>query len=82
MTRAIPPSEDTPAGFGYALAAYLFWWVLPLYMKLLSHIPPAEVVAHRIVWSVPIAGRSCWCWAAPPTCAPRSPRPGRWRWGL
>ncbi|NCO86959.1 MAG: EamA family transporter RarD [Rhodobacterales bacterium] len=56
MTRAIPPSEDTPAGFGYALAAYLFWGVLPLYMKLLSHIPPAEVVAHRIVWSVPIAG--------------------------
>jgi chloramphenicol-sensitive protein RarD len=25
-------------------------------MKMLSHIGPAEVVAHRIIWSVPIAG--------------------------
>lgn len=24
-------------------------------MKLLSHVPPAEVVAHRILWSLPIA---------------------------
>lgn len=24
-------------------------------MKLMSHIPPAEVVAHRIIWSVPLA---------------------------
>ena len=25
-------------------------------MKAVAHIPSAEVVAHRIVWSVPIAG--------------------------
>ena len=25
-------------------------------MKAVAHIPAAEVVAHRIVWSVPIAG--------------------------
>ncbi len=47
---------DTPAGFGYALFAYVFWGFLPLYMKLLSHIPAAEVVLHRIIWSIPIAG--------------------------
>jgi len=57
MTTPQPPrSEDTPAGFGFALAAYIFWGFLPLYMKLLSHISPAEVVLHRVVWSVPIAG--------------------------
>ncbi len=56
MSRPAQPNEDTPAGFGFALAAYLLWGVLPLYMKLLSHVPPAEVVAHRILWSVPIAG--------------------------
>jgi len=57
MTTSQPPrSEDTPAGFGFALAAYIFWGFLPLYMKLLSHISPAEVVLHRVVWSVPIAG--------------------------
>ncbi|MCP5035994.1 MAG: EamA family transporter RarD [Rhodobacteraceae bacterium] len=52
-----PPikNEDTPQGFAFALAAYFMWGVLPLYMKALAHIPPAEVVAHRIIWSVPIA---------------------------
>lgn len=48
-------NEDTPAGLGFALSAYLLWGFLPLYMKLLEHVPPAEIVAHRIIWSVPIA---------------------------
>lgn len=59
MTDIHPPrveSGDSPRGFAFALAAYFLWGFLPLYMKLLSHIPPAEVVAHRVVWSVPIAG--------------------------
>lgn len=46
---------DTRAGFLLALAAYLLWGFLPFYMKAVAHISPAEVVAHRIVWSVPIA---------------------------
>ncbi|MEO0381846.1 MAG: EamA family transporter, partial [Pseudomonadota bacterium] len=46
---------DTPRGLMFALCAYVFWGFLPLYMKLLSHISPAEVVAHRVIWSVPIA---------------------------
>lgn len=49
------PSGDTPRGLGFALGAYVFWGFLPLYMKLLSHVGAAEVVAHRIIWSVPIA---------------------------
>ncbi len=49
-------SGDTLPGFSLALVTYLFWGVLPLYMKLLDHIPPVEIVAHRIIWSVPIAG--------------------------
>ncbi|WP_299608941.1 EamA family transporter RarD [uncultured Tateyamaria sp.] len=52
MTQA---SGDTPQGLGFALSAYFLWGFLPLYMKMLSHIGPAEVVAHRIIWSVPIA---------------------------
>lgn len=50
------PDEDSPRGLAFALTAYLLWGFLPLYMKMLAHIPPAEVVAHRVVWSVPIAG--------------------------
>ncbi len=47
--------QDTPRGFFFALGAYIMWGFLPLYMKMLSHIPAAEVVAHRIIWSVPVA---------------------------
>ena len=53
---AIGRNEDSAAGFVYAVSAYLMWGLLPLYMKALGHIPAAEVVAHRIIWSVPVAG--------------------------
>jgi chloramphenicol-sensitive protein RarD len=49
------PDGDSLSGFLYALTAYLLWGFLPLYMKALAHIPPVEVIAHRVVWSVPVA---------------------------
>lgn len=49
-------SADARRGFYFALASYLLWGFLPFYMKAVAHIPAPEVVAHRIVWSVPIAG--------------------------
>ncbi len=53
---ALPPkNEDSLAGFLFALTAYLMWGFLPLYMKAMAHISPAEVIAHRVIWSVPIA---------------------------
>jgi chloramphenicol-sensitive protein RarD len=55
MTVAPRPNIDTPRGFAFALTAYLLWGFLPLYMKALSHIPTLEVLAHRVIWSVPIA---------------------------
>lgn len=51
-----PQTGDSPRGFAFALAAYLLWGVLPFFMKAVAHIPASEVVAHRIVWSVPLAG--------------------------
>ncbi|MCA0873634.1 EamA family transporter RarD [Seohaeicola saemankumensis] len=56
MTQPQTDNTDSLRGLGFALGAYLFWGVLPLYLKLMSHIPAPEVVAHRILWSVPIAG--------------------------
>jgi chloramphenicol-sensitive protein RarD len=56
VSLPLAKNEDSPRGFAFALAAYLFWGILPLYMKALGHIPAAEVIAHRIVWSVPVAG--------------------------
>lgn len=56
MTAApAPTTGDTPRGFAFALAAYGLWGFLPLYMKALAHVPAAEVVAHRVIWSVPLA---------------------------
>ena len=53
-------NEDSRAGFLFALTAYLLWGFLPLYMKALAHIPPVEVIAHRVVWSVPVALAVLW----------------------
>lgn len=50
-----PLNEDTPAGFAYGVSAYMLWGFLPIYMKWLSHVPPLEVVAHRVLWSLPVA---------------------------
>ena len=55
MSQTTPQTGDSRAGFLYALAAYLLWGFLPLYLKALAHIPPLEVLAHRVIWSVPVA---------------------------
>jgi len=49
------PEADTGLGFYLALAAYIIWGGMPLYMKALAHVPTMEVLAHRVIWSVPVA---------------------------
>jgi chloramphenicol-sensitive protein RarD len=51
-----PQTGDSPRGFVFALIAYVLWGFLPFFMKAVAHIPASEVVAHRIIWSVPLAG--------------------------
>lgn len=36
----------------YALLAYTFWGLVPIYFKLLEDVSPFEILAHRILWSV------------------------------
>lgn len=38
-------------GVLYALAAYGVWGLFPLYWKLLDHVSPVQLIAHRIIWS-------------------------------
>lgn len=40
------------SGSLYAAAAFGFWGLTPIYYKLLPGVPPVEVLAHRVVWSV------------------------------
>jgi chloramphenicol-sensitive protein RarD len=48
-------NTDSPRGLAFAISAYVMWGFLPLYLKLMSHIPAIEIVAHRIIWAVPVA---------------------------
>lgn len=60
MSTLPQKNEDSLRGFGFALTAYLLWGFLPIFMKALAHISPAEVIAHRVIWSIPIAGAVLW----------------------
>jgi len=39
-------------GYIYAILAFSFWGLVPIYFKLISSVSPTEVLAHRIIWSV------------------------------
>ena len=39
-------------GYIYALLAFIFWGLIPIYFKLIASVSPAEILAHRIIWSV------------------------------
>lgn len=49
--RSGPRALDRGA-LAQAFGAYFIWGFLPLYFYFLKAIPPLEVVAHRILWSV------------------------------
>jgi chloramphenicol-sensitive protein RarD len=44
---------DSARGFAFGLAAYGLWGVLPVYFMLLRHVPAVDIVAHRVLWSLP-----------------------------
>jgi chloramphenicol-sensitive protein RarD len=51
-----PRPSQTPhprTGFLLGLAAYALWGVLPIYFKALAAVPAVDIVAHRILWSLP-----------------------------
>ena len=41
-------------GLVLGISAYAFWGILPIYFKALRAVPSVDIVAHRILWSVPI----------------------------
>jgi chloramphenicol-sensitive protein RarD len=44
-------TEETK-GTIYALLAFIFWGLVPIYFKLVSHVDAFEVLIHRVLWSV------------------------------
>lgn len=56
-TPDIPQQQDEAVkGVLFALSAYLIWGFAPLLFKALQHVPPVEIVLHRVIWSIPVAG--------------------------
>lgn len=52
-------------GLLFGVGAYTLWGLFPIYLKAVSDAPALEILAHRILWSVPfgaalIALRSQW----------------------
>jgi chloramphenicol-sensitive protein RarD len=39
-------------GVWYAVGAYLLWGIFPIYIKWLQEVPPVEILAHRVLWSL------------------------------
>lgn len=44
--------KSVKAGVLFAIAAYGMWGFAPMYFKLITQIPSAEILMHRIIWSV------------------------------
>jgi chloramphenicol-sensitive protein RarD len=42
------------SGLWHAVGAYVLWGVLPVYWKLIAHVPALEIVAHRVAWSLAV----------------------------
>ncbi len=54
-------------GMLYAASAYALWGLFPVYFKALQTIAPAEILLHRMLWSllfvvVLLAWRKQWAW--------------------
>ncbi|MFK5880822.1 MAG: EamA family transporter RarD [Sulfurospirillum sp.] len=39
-------------GIIYAILAFVFWGLVPIYFKLVKSVSPIEILVHRIIWSV------------------------------
>lgn len=45
------PSTSDRLGIWCALGAFTIWGLSPLYFRAVDSVPPAQVVAHRVIWS-------------------------------
>ena len=54
MNGSRTPDQVSRTGFALGLLAYALWGVLPLYFKAIAAVPPFDIVAHRVLWSLPL----------------------------
>jgi chloramphenicol-sensitive protein RarD len=49
-----PQHSADRIGVTAALAAYIFWGLAPIYFKQIQSVAAIEIIAHRILWSIPM----------------------------
>ncbi len=64
------------AGLVYAACAFTWWGLFPIYIRLVTSVPAAEILAHRVVWCLLFVGaalswRGQWAWLRPLARQPR-----------
>jgi chloramphenicol-sensitive protein RarD len=47
-------ADVRPNGLPHAVGAYLVWGLLPLYLRLVQHVPPFEFVGWRLIFTLPL----------------------------
>lgn len=48
-------NQDHKSGIGYGVLAFVLWGgAFPVLMKAVSHISVFEILAHRVIWSLPV----------------------------
>jgi len=52
MSLSVQQQKLYKSGLIYALISYGIWGIFPLYWKMLLHIPPQQILAHRVIWSL------------------------------
>lgn len=50
----LPKHQEAGNGLPFAIGAYTLWGLLPLYLKSLTSVDVFEVLAHRVLWSLPV----------------------------
>jgi chloramphenicol-sensitive protein RarD len=53
MNAAREPNPEIRRGFLFGIAAYGLWGVLPIYFKAIAAVAAVDIVAHRVLWSLP-----------------------------
>ena len=51
--RDTQSSTEATSGFWLGVGAYGLWGILPIYFKAIADVGAVDIVAHRVLWSVP-----------------------------
>ncbi|MGB0496352.1 MAG: EamA family transporter RarD [Kangiellaceae bacterium] len=47
-------NHSSLSGWLFGLGAFIWWGIAPIYFKFVSHVSAVEILAHRVVWCIPV----------------------------